>query len=145
VWLVSGADRTPQALSGALPAARLAAAGSLVALMPYSLPSPVNHFPSVQNSVEIWNAASAGRQTNVTPPGAVRDLALNSAMLVVLTIDAKGARVIRYDTHGAKLRSSESHSAPPTSPTRSATGSWNSTWLPATCVVYTRHSWPQRA
>jgi hypothetical protein len=96
----------------------------------------------VQNSVEIWNAASAGRQTNVTPPGAVRDLALNSAMLVVLTIDAKGARVIRYDTHGAKLRSSESHSAPPTSPTRSATGSWNSTWLPATCVVYTRHSWP---
>jgi hypothetical protein len=105
IWVVSGQNRTPVVLAGAPPSAQVAAAGGLVATVPYSLPSPVDHPPAVARVVEIWDVASATRLATIGLPGRIVDIDFNGRVLAVV-VQAQGReRIVRYDAAGAKLGS----------------------------------------
>ena len=89
IWVVSGQNRTPAMLAGAPPSDQVAVAGGLVAAVPYSLPSPVDHPPAVARAVEIWDVASATRMATVTPPGRIVDIDFNGRVLAVV-VQAQG-------------------------------------------------------
>jgi hypothetical protein len=105
IRVVSGANRTPQALARALPSAQVAAAGGLVATVPYSLPSPVDQRPSVAGVVEIWDVGSGTRVATISPSGSIVDVAFNGHVLAVLVRAQGGERLLRYTATGAKLGS----------------------------------------
>lgn len=105
IWVVSGQNRTPVVLAGAPPSAQVAAAGGLVATVPYSLPSPVDHPPAVARVVEIWDVASVTRLATIGLPGRIVDIDFNGRVLAVV-VQAQGReRIVRYDATGAKLGS----------------------------------------
>ena len=105
IWVVSGQNRTPVVLAGAPPSDQVAAAGGLVATVPYSLPSPVDHPPAVARVVEIWDVASATRLATISLPGRIVDIDFNGRVLAVI-VQAQGReRIVRYDATGAKLGS----------------------------------------
>jgi hypothetical protein len=105
IWVVSGQNRTPAVLAGAPASDQVAAAGGLVAAVPYSLPSPVDRPPAVARVVEIWDVASATRLATVSPPGRIVDVEFNGRVLAVV-VQAQGReRIVRYDATGAKLGS----------------------------------------
>jgi hypothetical protein len=105
IRVVSGGNRTPRVLAGALPSAQVAAAGGLVATVPYSLPSPVDQPPSVAGVVEIWDVGSATRVATIRPSGGIVDIDFNGRVLAV-AIRAQGReRLVRYDATGVKLGS----------------------------------------
>jgi hypothetical protein len=105
IRVVSGVNRTPQVLAGALPSAQVAAGGGLVATVPYSLPSPVDRPPSVAGVVEIWDVASATRVATISPSGSIVDIGFNGHVLAVLVRAQGRERLVRYDATGAKLGS----------------------------------------
>jgi len=106
VWLVSGQDRTPHMLAGVAPSHLLAAAGSLLAAVPYDLPSPVDQPPAVARTVGLWDVACASRRAIVTVGGTIVDMDLDGQVLALLVRSPQGAeRIIRYDTNGLKLGS----------------------------------------
>jgi hypothetical protein len=106
LWLVSGRNGTPQVLAGARPSAFMAAAGSLLATVPYSLPSPVDQPPAVSRTVEIWDTSSATRKGTVTPAGRIIDMDFNGRVLALLVVDMQGTeRLVRYNATGLKLGS----------------------------------------
>ena len=105
IWVVSGQNRTPGVLAGAPPSAQVAVAGGLVAAVPYSLPSPVDHPPTVARVVEIWDVASTTRLATISLPGRIVDIDFNGRVLAVV-VQAQGReRIVRYDATGAKLGS----------------------------------------
>lgn len=107
VSVVAGSGRIPATIAGVPASAMLATNGVQLAAVPFNLPGPVDHNPSLAASIELWNISSATLTSTLTPPGPIASIAMNRTVIVVVATDSQGVeRIIRYDAvSGAKLGS----------------------------------------